>query len=151
MAPGQKIAVCRSAFFQLIFQHLAKIPVRRLDNKSFKNDSVIFVINQVENIFHNVGFVGEMCLAINAEPGILGISKIGGFPTKKAPLLEKGDLCLAWLDRKLPSNFVNNYGEYAADNISDLCRLLWLRLRTCIADLRLNNAACFNLSFFVRA
>jgi hypothetical protein len=41
--------------------------VRRLDNKSFKNDLVIFVINQVENIFHNIGFIGKMCLAINAE------------------------------------------------------------------------------------
>jgi hypothetical protein len=88
VAPRQKIAVCRSPFFQLIFQHLAKIPVRRLDHKSFKNDFVIFVINQVENVLHNLCFIGKMCFAINAKPGILWVSKIYCFPTEKAPLLK---------------------------------------------------------------
>jgi len=149
MAPGQKIAVRRSPLFQLIFQHLAEITVSRLDNKSFKNDSVIFVINQVENIFRNLGFIGKMCLAINAEAGILWVSKIGGFPAEKAPLLKKGDLCLP-RSYRLSCNFVDNFGKNTADDISRISWLLWWRLCTYIANLRLDNAASFNLSFFVR-
>ena len=122
MAPGQKITVCRSPFFQLIFQHLAEITIRRLDNKSFKNDSVIFVINQMENVFHNVGFIGKMCFAINAEPGILWVSEIRSFSTEKAPLLEKRDLYLP-SSYELSSNFVDNFGDNTADNIS---RISWL-------------------------
>ena len=112
MAPGQKIAVCRRAFFQLIFQHLAEISICRLDNKSFKNDSVIFVINQVENVFHNFCFIGEMCLAIYTKSGIPWVSEICGFPAKKTPLLEKGDLCLIWRMLSHPTwiYFFNYFG-----------------------------------------
>ena len=121
MASRQKIAVCRRAFFQLIFQHLAEIPVRRLNNKSFKNDFVIFVINQVENVLHNLCFIGKMCLAINAEAGIFWITKIHGFPAKKAPLLKKGDLGLIRRGRhhrQWRGNLVDYFSENATDNCS---------------------------------
>jgi hypothetical protein len=135
MAPGQKIALRRRAFFQLIFQHLAEIFVRRLDNKSFKNDSVIFVINQMENILHNVGFIGEMCLAINTEAGILRVSEIHGFPTKKAPLLKKGDLRLIGRvrhHRQWRGNFVDYFGENASYNSGNrrLLLIIFVDLRT---------------------
>lgn len=124
--------------------------VRRLDHKSFKNDLVIFVINQVENILNNVGFIGKMCLAINAEPGILRVSEIRGFPAEKAPLLEKRDFCLP-SSYRLSGNFVDNFGENTADNIARISWLFWWRLSARIADLRLDNTAGFNFSFFVRA
>ncbi len=153
MAPREKIAVCRRAFFQLILQHLAEIPVSRLDNKSLKNDSVIFVINQVENVFHNFGFIGKMCLAIDAEAGILWISEISGFPTEKAPLLKKGDFCLIWrrLRRLSPTwvYFFNYFGKNNSNN-SFIGFIILIDLNTRIADFGLDNAASFNFSFFVR-
>jgi hypothetical protein len=90
-----------------------------------------------------------MCLAINAEPGILWVSEIHGFPTEKAPLLKEWDFCLP-RSYRLSGNFVDNFGENTADNISRISWLFWWRLCTYIADFGLDNAARFNLSFFVR-
>jgi hypothetical protein len=95
-----------------------------------------------------------MCLAIDAEAGILRVSEIRSFPTEKASLLKKGDLCLIWrkwclLGRSNWIYFFNYFGKNTSNN-SFIGFIILIDLNTRIADFGLDNAARFYLSFFVR-